>query len=68
MPTILKQASVAQLDVCPTDDQEVVGAISLGQATFFRGYRWHGSISCLQFLHVCHVYSSHMYHGYSFHM
>ena len=30
-------ASVAQLDACPTDDQEVAGLTPAGSATFFRG-------------------------------
>ena len=30
-------ASVAQLDARPTGDQEVVGSITAGSATFFRG-------------------------------
>ena len=30
-------ALVAQLDVCPTDDQEVAGLIPAWLATFFRG-------------------------------
>ena len=29
---------VAQLDVCPTDDQEVVGSIQVGPATFFHDH------------------------------
>ena len=32
-----KPALVAQLDVCPTSDQEVVGLTLAGSATFFRG-------------------------------
>ena len=31
-------ASVAQLDVCPTGDQEIAGSIPAGSATFFHGY------------------------------
>ena len=31
-------ASVAQLDMCPTGDQEVAGSTPAGSATFFRGY------------------------------
>ena len=32
-----QHASMAQLDACPTDDQEVAGLIPLGLATFFHG-------------------------------
>ena len=30
-------ASVAQLDACPTGDQEVAGSTPVGSATFFHG-------------------------------
>ena len=30
-------ASVAQLDACPTGDQEIAGLIPAGSATFFHG-------------------------------
>ena len=33
----VKPASVAQLDVRPTGDQEVTGSTPAGSATFFRG-------------------------------
>ena len=32
-----KQALMAQLDACPTGDQEVAGLIPAGSATFFHG-------------------------------
>ena len=35
---ILYLAFVAQLDACPTGDQEIAGSTPAGSVTFFRGH------------------------------